>query len=169
MCAISAKQNIKFVSYLELELAWPNADFYYHNEGLEAHGCINDYLAGQCDVMVISYDYDSMDETLVDRLCKHDLVYTDSLAVQMRIAMPVRSELVQGFSYWMRAGEKLGLTFDSVMEDFKPVLKCDLQYGAEKQVNEVWVRFPLLKLIVFFILTRVFHHPYFHLDGLSGS
>eukprot|EP00956_Cyclotella_meneghiniana_P012088 scaffold17153_cov65-Cyclotella_meneghiniana.AAC.3 len=35
----------------ELELAWPNADFYYHNEGLESHGVINDYLAGQCDVM----------------------------------------------------------------------------------------------------------------------
>eukprot|EP00956_Cyclotella_meneghiniana_P005409 scaffold6804_cov57-Cyclotella_meneghiniana.AAC.12 len=91
----------------DLEIAWPNANFYYHNEGFEVQGIINDYLA----------------------------VYTDSMAVQVRIAMPIRSELVQGFSYWMRTGEKLGLTYDIVAEKFKPTIKCNVNNG--EVVNEV--------------------------------
>ena len=128
---------------LDLEIAWPNADFYYHEEGFEVQGIINDYLAGKCDVMVIGYDNPIMDGTLMNQLCDHDLVYTDSMAVQVRIAMPIRSELVQGMSYWMREGEEIGITHDSVKEEFKPVIKCDVKNAAIEEENEVWTVFPL--------------------------
>ena len=120
---------------IDLEIAWPNANFYYHNEGFEVQGIINDYLADKCQVMVIGYDNPIMDGTLMNQLCDNDLVYTDSMAVQVRIAMPIRSELVRGFSYWMRTGEKLGLTYDIVAEKFKPTIKCNV--NNEEVVNEV--------------------------------
>ena len=131
-----------------MEITWPNADFYYHEEGFEIHGIINDYLAGKCDVMVIGYDDPIMDGALMNKLCDHDLVYTDSLAVQVRIAMPIRSELVQGMSYWMREGEKIGITYDGIKKEFKPAIKCDVNNAAIEEVNEVWT---VVAMILFFV------------------
>ena len=131
-----------------MEITWPNADFYYHEEGLEIPGIINDYLAGKCDVMVIGYDFASMNGDLMNQLCDLDLVYTDSLAVQVRIAMPIRSELVQEMSYWMREGEKIGITYDGIKEKFKPVIKCDVNNAAVEEVNEVWT---VVAMILFFV------------------
>lgn len=86
----------------ELEVAWPEAKFYFHQDANEFPGVLDDYLAGgNCQAMAIGYEDTAMDITFLDRLCREDLVYTDSMVVEIPIAFPIRSDLTSGFSYWM--------------------------------------------------------------------
>ena len=87
------------------------------------------------------------------------------MAVQVRIAMPIRSVLVRGFSYWMRTGEKLCLTYDSVKEKFKPTIKCNV--NNEEVVNEVWTVFAMIvkTYVCLFLQSCVLLLT----DGLPGS
>jgi len=90
----------------ELQVKWPNANFYFTETGKEFHGILEDYNLGRCDVMAVGWEDTSMDLAFREQICEMDLVYTDSLIIETPIAFPVRPELAPGFSYWIYQGER---------------------------------------------------------------
>lgn len=74
----------------ELELAWPDAKFYYKTAGSGFFAVLDDYEAGKCKVMAIGYEDTSMDAKFLERMCTMGLVYTDSVIVETPIAFPIR-------------------------------------------------------------------------------
>ena len=41
---------------IELVNAWPEAKFYFHQEGNEFHGVLSDYIDGKCDLLAVGYE-----------------------------------------------------------------------------------------------------------------
>ena len=68
----------------ELELKWTDADFYFHSKGNEFNGVLQDYDDGKCEALIIGLEDTSMDTAFLDKMCERDLIYTDSLAAEVR-------------------------------------------------------------------------------------
>ena len=124
LCAHPAVQT-------DLEIAWPDADFYWHQDSNGFPGMLDDYLLGKCDAMLVGYEDTSMDVSFLKRLCANDLVYTDSVVAEIPIAFPVRSDLSSGFSYWMYRGERVGVTLQTAKDAFPQEVSCDIQFNGE--------------------------------------
>jgi len=88
----------------ELKIAWPNANFYFHRDGNEFHGMMDDYDAGKCRVMAVGWEDTGFDTAFLKKLCERNLVYTDSIIDETPIAFPIRPGLASGFSYWIQQG-----------------------------------------------------------------
>jgi hypothetical protein len=122
----------------ELQIAWPEANFYFTKSGKDFHGILEDYKLGLCEVMAIGWEDTSMDLKFTENMCEMDLVFTDSLIIEIPIAFPVRPELASGFSYWMNRLERLrGLSIETEKDEYRK------EYGWEscnvkltEEVNE---------------------------------
>jgi hypothetical protein len=90
----------------ELQIKWPNANFYFTESGKEFTGILEDYNLGRCDVMAVGWEDTSMDLAFREQICEMDLVFTDSLIIDIPIGFPVRPELMAGLSYWMYQGDR---------------------------------------------------------------
>jgi len=116
----------------ELEVAYPDAKFYFHDKGREFHGVLEDYEDGKCQVMAIGYEDTSMDVKFIEKLCRNKLVFTNSLVLEIPIAFPIRSHLTSGFSYWMYQGEKYhGTSIQTSKDEFPQDIACNVQYSEE--------------------------------------
>lgn len=116
----------------EMEVAWPNAHFFFHADGNEFHGMLDDYDAGRCRVMAVGWEDTSSDTAYLEKLCVRDLVYTDSMIVEIPIAFPVRAQLAAGLSYWIMSGEIYhGTSIAIAKEEFSVQLSCNVRLSGE--------------------------------------
>jgi hypothetical protein len=157
----------------ELRIAWPKANFYFTESGKEFPGMLEDYVLGQCDVMAVGWEDTSMDLGFRERICEMDLVFTDSLIIEIPIAFPVRPELASGFSYWMYQGERfhdlsIGSEQEKYAEDYGWE-NCNVKLSDEvnepsDDYAEITVRMMFLPLMLFLgcsvlaVLMQVLHH-----------
>jgi hypothetical protein len=121
----------------ELEIAWPKAIFRFTKSG-EFPGILEDYKLGLCDVMAVGWEDTSMDLKFRENMCEMDLVFTNSLIIEIPIAFPVRPELASGFSYWMYRLDRFGgSSIESEQEEYREEYEwesCDVKLIEE--VNE---------------------------------
>lgn len=115
-----------------LELAWPNANFYYHPDGLDFNGVIDDYINGKCEVLAIGYETTSLDSYFLERLCDENLVFTTSVIIEVPVALPCREDLSSGLSYWIREGGDNGITLQKIKEKYKPSLSCNVHFNGDE-------------------------------------
>jgi len=116
----------------ELQVAWPDANFYFHEAGLEFPGMLDDWDAGKCRVMAVGFEDTSMDTTYLKALCERDLVFTDSLVVEIPIGFPIKSSLSAGFSYWMYQGlTHHGVSLQTAKDEFPQDIGCDVHLSEE--------------------------------------
>jgi len=69
-------------------------------------GMFEAYAREECKVLAMGREHAFMNIEFLERVCKHDLVYTDVLIHENPIAFPIRPELASAFSYWMHTAEK---------------------------------------------------------------
>jgi len=157
----------------EFEIAWPDAKFYFHQEGREFSGVLEDYDAGQCEVMAIGLEDTSMDVTFLEKMCARSLVYTSSLVMETPMAFPIRSDLAAGLSYWMYQGERYNTASMQTAKDaFPQETSCEVQLSSENSdtsdYDEIVVRDFLFPIIFFGVcagLAVIIH--IFHLNNVS--
>ena len=65
-----------------LEIAWPRGNFVFSQSGREFYGLLDDYDAGNCDVMAVGRIDTTGDSELMNMFCQRGLVYTDSLVIE---------------------------------------------------------------------------------------
>jgi hypothetical protein len=54
---------------------------------------VDDYDAGKCAVMAVGMEDTLLDQALMERFCKRELVFTDSIVLETPIAFPINPEL----------------------------------------------------------------------------
>lgn len=135
-----------------LETSWPDAIFYFHQEGNEFPGVLDDYEAGKCQVMVIGYEDTKWDSIFLERLCDLDLVYTDSVADEIPIAFPTRQGIASGWSYWQNEGEKIGYSLQTAKDQFPQGSSCVVNLVEERyegsKYDEIGVKNMVSKVII---------------------
>ena len=140
---------------VEFQMSYPAANFYFHEDGNEFAGVMDDYLAGKCQVLAIGYEDTSMDTNFLERMCTNNLVYTTSVIAEIPMAFPIRQGISSGFSYWMYKGERLGVSLQASKKEFPTESRCDVYLSEEVQgdeMDEITVKnffFPLLFFLVF--------------------
>lgn len=78
------------------QIAWPNANFYFHESGREVLGMIEDYEAGKCEVLAIGWEDNSVDMGVREKLCENNIFFTDSLILETPQAFPINQKLAAG-------------------------------------------------------------------------
>ena len=123
----------------EIRMKWPDAKWVFPGSGFD--GMLEAYAKGECKVMAMGREDTIMDMNVLNKMCEHDLVYTDVLVTENPIAFPIKEELASAFSYWMYLGEKTyGIDLDSAKQafldknDIKPQCEVELSQlsGAEE-------------------------------------
>ena len=79
----------------EYQQAYPEADFYFHEDGREFLGVLDDYVAGKCKVLAIGYEDTSMDPGFLKEMCVNGLVYSDSVLTEVSSFYCVMLHIVQ--------------------------------------------------------------------------
>mmetsp|Transcript_34735 Transcript_34735/g.56767 ORF Transcript_34735/g.56767 Transcript_34735/m.56767 type:complete len:669 (+) Transcript_34735:46-2052(+) len=149
----------------ELEVAWPDAKFYFHEKGREFPGVLEDYDAGRCRVMAIGYEDTSMDKVFLDKVCERDLVYTNSPIAEIPIAFPIRSDLASGFSFWMYQGERYHkASIQTAKDEYTQEIACNVYFSEEdtetSDYDEITVRnffLPIMFFFAFAVLAVILH------------
>jgi len=141
------------VVQVELQLAQPGANFYFHTGGYEFPGVLDDYEAGHCEVLAINNEDTRFSLMFLERLCDNHLVYTDSLIAEIPIGFPVRSELVAGLSYWINQGKRYhDTTIEGFQQEYVPVPSCNVDYSGKNEeasdYDQISVKNMFLPLIV---------------------
>jgi len=116
----------------ELKMAWPKANLHYINGGF--NGMIDDYDLGRCKVLAVSVEDTSMDLPLLEKFCERDLVFTNSLFVDIPIAFPIRPKLASDVSYWMFEGERFhDLKLANIKDEYSKEYGegCNVKISAE--------------------------------------
>ena len=128
------------VPTLETDLvrAHPNANYVFNQDKNGFHDLLNDYDAGNCDVLAIGRMDTTGDIELMDKFCNRSLVYTNSLFVENAIAFPIRADLAAGLSYWIYQGKKYhGLTLDFAKEKYDSIHTQEATCNVEFSVQEL--------------------------------
>ena len=142
----------------QLQVAHPNAVFYFHEDGEEVPGMINDYEEGKCEVLAIGWEDNTMDLSIREALCDNDLVFTDSLVIETPTAFPINPDLASGFSYWMyQAEKKHGISITKMNEEYLEQvnkatscpLKLSEQDGSGGEYDKITVQNFTLPLILY--------------------
>ena len=117
--------------------AYPEADFYFHEEGREFPGMMDDYLAGRCEVMTISKADATVAET--ELMCANEVVFTDSVVVEIPLAFPMRQGINSGFNYWMFQAAKEGVSQQASEDVFPTQVHCDVSLSEGRLKATRWM------------------------------
>ncbi|KAL7546227.1 hypothetical protein ACHAWF_009562 [Thalassiosira exigua] len=119
---------------IELETAWPRANFFYHSDGNEFHGLLDDFDAKKCQAMAVGWEDTAHDSIFLEKLCDKNLTFTDSIIAEMPIAFPISPQLSAGLSYWILEGERRHeLSVSASKQDYDQAISCNVQF--EKQME----------------------------------
>jgi hypothetical protein len=113
---------------------------------------INDYLAGACDFLSIGYEDTAMDTDIIQELCDRNLVFTDSVILEIPIALPCRGDLVNGLSYWIKKASLGGITLQASKKKFEQSVKCDVYLSDEDDLATVSSRKAMLLSVVYIVI-----------------
>lgn len=142
----------------EYQIAYPNANFYFHEDGNEFAGVMDDYLNGKCKVLAIGYEDTSMDTSFLEKMCTNELVYTTSVVAEVPMAFPLRQGISSGVSYWMYRGERLGVTLQTSKDEFSTQVGCDVHLSDEvegDEMDEITVKNFFLPIIFFLVFAAI--------------
>lgn len=152
----------------ELQNAWPTANFYFTETGRDFHGMLEDFDANKCKVLVVSWEDTSMDSTFTAKLCERDLVFTQSVIIDMPMAFPINSRLISSFSYWMYEAAKYHeVSIPNAKAKFSEGESCNIHLSQQDATTgaQIQVQNMFLPLMVFFacvvvaiILQLVYHY-----------
>jgi len=138
---------------VELEVAWPDAKFHFNEHDTTFEGILNDHTAKICDVMAVGYEDSILDTAFLQKMCDLDLVYTDSVVVEIPIAFPIRADLASGFSYHMYRGERSGVTLQTAKDEFPQENKCNVhisQFDVESSdYDEIGIKNMFFPIVFF--------------------
>lgn len=143
---------------VEYQIAYPDANFYFHDDGNEFSGVMDDYLAGNCQVLAIGYEDTSMDTNFLESMCTNDLVYTTSVIAETPMAFPLRQGISSGFSYWMYQGERLGVSLQTSKDEFPTQIGCDVHLSDDAEgdeMDEITVKNFFLPIIFFLLFAAI--------------
>mmetsp|Transcript_41160 Transcript_41160/g.86336 ORF Transcript_41160/g.86336 Transcript_41160/m.86336 type:complete len:622 (-) Transcript_41160:278-2143(-) len=112
---------------VELEIAWPDAKFYF-DQG-DFHAMLEYVDQGICPFMAVGHEDTVMDSVYLAKLCERDLVYSDSVVAEIPLAFPIRADLASGFSYWMHKGERSGVTLQTSKDEYTQEKTCDVHFS----------------------------------------
>jgi len=151
ICAHPAMQH-------ELEMAWPKANFYYIDGSKGFHGMMDEYDLGRCQVLAVGTEDTHMDLALMEKFCERDLVFTNSLFVDIPVAFPIRPELASEWSYWMFQGERFhGLSLSNEKNKYleKHGKGCNVDFSHDEADSsddyaEITVTMMVFPLLFFF-------------------
>ena len=115
----------------EMRQAYPEANFYFHEDGNDFPGIMDDYLAGRCEVMAYS------ESASLELMCANEVVFTDSVLHEIPIAFPMRQGIASGFNYWMFQAEKEGVTLQASKDEFPTQIDCDVYLSEEIEGDEM--------------------------------
>lgn len=118
----------------ELKMAWPKANLHYVNGSKGFNGMIDDYDLGRCEVLAVGMEDTSMDLPLLEKFCERDLVFTNSLFVDIPMAFPIRAKLASDVSYWMFEGERFhDLKLANIKDEYSKEHgeSCNVKISAE--------------------------------------
>jgi len=161
---ITRKMNICAHPVLadDIQLLHPTANFVFNQEGKELYGLVDDYDAGECEVMAVGKMDSLGDLKLIDLFCERDLVFTDSLVMDNPVGFPIRSDLASGFSYWMYQGEKYhDIDVQTLREDekFQTQPSCNVLLSEQSSdENSEYAKIDVANLffpLVFFLVCAV--------------
>lgn len=128
---------------LELEVIWEDALFHFHQDDAGFRGLINDYKRGLCDFLAIGYEDTIMDMDFHEEMCVNDLVFTDSVLIEIPIALPIREDISSEFSYWMRRAKyNGGITIEAAKAEFAQTPSCNIfpsKDGPYETVSCIWL------------------------------
>lgn len=147
----------------ELEGEWEGANFYFHQNGNEFPGLLNDYDAGKCELLAVGYEDTSMDNQFLQGLCNRKLVYTKSVLAQIPVAFPVRPKIASGLSYWEMEARKQGFTLKVAKEKNSNFKGCNVHLseetagGEEEQISEWNMIFPIIFFICSAAIAVILH------------
>lgn len=90
--AVALKLSICAHPAIEQELrdAWPDGNFYFHQEGNEFRGILQDYDEGKCSVMVVGWEDTVADTELLNMYCERNIAFTDGVIAEIPMAWPTR-------------------------------------------------------------------------------
>ena len=88
---------------------------------------LDDYAAKKCDALAVGYEDTILNSVFLEAMCKNNLVYTDSVVVEIPIAFPIRQDLSSGFSYWVREAKRNGIDLEAAKENYRPSVSCEIQ------------------------------------------
>jgi len=151
-----------------LQVDWPAANFYFHENGNEFPGLLDDYDAGKCKVLAVGEEDTSMDSHFLQELCNRELVYTRSMIVQIPVAFPIRSKLASGLSYWYMEAKKAGVTLEAAKEEFNDFKGCNVHLSEEaagdndEQISMWHMIFPILFFVVSAAIAVTLHLVHLH-------
>ena len=72
-----------------------------------------------------------MDVAFLERLCEQDLVFTDSMIVEIPIAFPISPQLASGFSSWMIQGTRYHAVSIQSSKDNYAQETCNTMFSGE--------------------------------------
>lgn len=121
----------------ELQTAYPDAIFYFHEGDGEFPGVMKDYTEGKCKVLAIGYEDTSMDQGFLESMCQNGLVFTDSVLAEIPMAFPMRQSMTNGFNYWMVVGKRLGVNLQASKVEFPVQIGCDVHLSEEVEGDEM--------------------------------
>eukprot|EP00956_Cyclotella_meneghiniana_P038557 scaffold156105_cov73-Cyclotella_meneghiniana.AAC.2 len=124
-------------------------------------GMLDDYAAKKCDALAVGYEDTILNSVFLEAMCKNNLVYTDSVVVEIPIAFPIRQDLSSGFSYWVREAKRNGIDLEAAKENYRPSVSCEIQltdvelggdeYAQITVPNMFFVFFALLGVVLHFV------------------
>ena len=116
--------------------AWPNAAWVFVGGGdyfSTAEKMIYNFDNGICEGIVESFDDLLSDPYWMVQFCDRDLVYTDSVVLNIPAAIPACEEYVAGISYWIKVAEHKGIKFKSFLKSYQPQPHCDFSLKSRKE------------------------------------
>jgi hypothetical protein len=125
---------------------------------------VDDYDAGKCTVMAIGREDTLFDNALMERFCRRELVFTDSLILETPIAFPIKPELMSGMSYWILEAEKYhSISIENSKVKYTPHLSCKVELAQEEdlgdyaQISVMNMIFPISKYRMLLVLLWLSH------------
>lgn len=153
----------------KLPRTWPAAKFFFTERG-DHHALIDEYTAGNCNALAISWEGTSVDRSFLDKLCEKNLVYTDSLFLEVPIGFPIRKDLAAGFSHWMLKADEidninLQTTKNQYIRENGILRSCQVQFSAEdfaasdyEKITIKHMGLPIVLFIVCCALAMIGHY-----------
>ena len=98
--------------------------------------------------MAIGREDTEFDETLLERFCRLELVYTDSLVLETPIAFAINPKFASGFSYWIQHGQKFEqVSIEQSKKKYQPSLSCNVELKDQGQDTEDHPQITVLNMI----------------------
>lgn len=112
----------------ELTALWPDVKFSWHDT---IPSMFEAYDKNECQAICLGKNVLMNNVVSMEGVCKRNLMLSpNALVYDNQMALPINREIAAGLSHYMRKGQELGITFESVSESHKPTPPCNFHFDA---------------------------------------